>query len=794
MKLELLDSYPEEVKDYVKDYNKAVEAKDIMEVDLAINGLVSLVFSSDEQIRFYAIQVLSKIANLQYKFLKNAVRVLLHRYKGDDPVKSDIASMALGKIVVGTPASALITDKDLLDKIIGEERERISRSEADKKRKEEFLKKVQENQLNLSGLEGFSEIYQLGIYYNRCIIDEKKDEAFGALQQLTAKLFNWLEEGNLKDFGAGCLLLERIAESDKKHEFMKKYIDYLLGFINKGKANEKKAAQEILIHIFETIQDIVPEDLAGWLRAEKLKRKEQKEKELKEREAKQKFIQKVRVTPSLKWDTEIQKLAALYNDSIIVNNQKGLNQVKKSLEKFLGASEKLKWKSAAELLKLLLEKVPDFVKSIIHNLVTKYRDPKNAEILAMMIEDIEALKLIKPQIIEEIKELEKKRLEQEEALRKQKEEERKRIEKIIIKVNGDWDLKLIKFVEKLNQMLLKKNENAAQKMVNNELKVFLSAKEDEFRFQSQEILVGLAEKYPKFLEKIVKEFLELFNSDNPARFIAVEAFGKVYHAGFIKNILPEIDDELVKKIEQDYDDRRKELENLQMAEKIKHIKIDVQTIKIDDNWPKDIKKICRTYNDAILKQDMPVVVEQVKKIVDIFMNEKKEERLNSAIKVLGNIAKKNIELIAPTINILLEMVDSDVKETKYRAIKALGEVTYQRPGWAYMGIDKLMKTALNDKDDEARMKAMLELSKVGKKNATMLVEYVPDIIKALSEDKNKHVRRLAAWTLGAMAEVIPLEAKEAIPALTDALHDDYILVRKFADKALQLIRTAMRKA
>ncbi|MHA1869938.1 MAG: HEAT repeat domain-containing protein, partial [Promethearchaeota archaeon] len=415
-------------------------------------------------------------------------------------------------------------------------------------------------------------------------------------------------------------------------------------------------------------------------------------------------------------------------------------------------------------------------------------------ILAMMIEDIEALKLIKPQIIEEIKELEKKRLEQEEALRKQKEEERKRIEKIIIKVNGDWDLKLIKFVEKLNQMLLKKNENAAQKMVNNELKVFLSAKEDEFRFQSQEIMVGLAEKYPKFLEKIVKEFLELFNSDNPARFIAVEAFGKIYHAGFIKNILPEIDDELVKKIEQDYDDRRKELENLQMAEKIKHIKIDVQTIKIDDNWPKDIKKICRTYNDAILKQDMPVVVEQVKKIVDIFMNEKKEERLNSAIKVLGNIAKKNIELIAPTINILLEMVDSDVKETKYRAIKALGEVTYQRPGWAYMGIDKLMKTALNDKDDEARMKAMLELSKVGKKNATMLVEYVPDIIKALSEDKNKHVRRLAAWTLGAMAEVIPLEAKEAIPALTDALHDDYILVRKFADKALQLIRTAMRKA
>jgi len=88
---------------------------------------------------------------------------------------------------------------------------------------------------------------------------------------------------------------------------------------------------------------------------------------------------------------------------------------------------------------------------------------------------------------------------------------------------------------------------------------------------------------------------------------------------------------------------------------------------------------------------------------------------------------------------------------------------------------------------------MLELSRIGAKDPVMLVEYVPNIIEALASDPNKHVRRLAAFTLGAMAEAIPLEAKDAIPALTDALHDDYMLVRKFADKALTLIRAAMRK-
>jgi len=38
-----------------------------------------------------------------------------------------------------------------------------------------------------------------------------------------------------------------------------------------------------------------------------------------------------------------------------------------------------------------------------------------------------------------------------------------------------------------------------------------------------------------------------------------------------------------------------------------------------------------------------------------------------------------------------------------------------------------------------------------------------------------------------------LEAKEVIPALREALHDDCFLVRQFADKALKLIRAAMRK-
>ncbi|HMF31358.1 MAG TPA: HEAT repeat domain-containing protein, partial [Candidatus Lokiarchaeia archaeon] len=152
----------------------------------------------------------------------------------------------------------------------------------------------------------------------------------------------------------------------------------------------------------------------------------------------------------------------------------------------------------------------------------------------------------------------------------------------------------------------------------------------------------------------------------------------------------------------------------------------------------------------------------------------------------------NIELIAPTITLLLQWADEKDTNKKFRAIQGLGEVGVARPGWAYQAIEKLFKIVESDENAQGRYKAFTEISRIAKKEMSMVVEYVPSVITAL-KDSDKQIRRLAAWTLGQMAEVIPLEAKEAIPALTEALHDEYPLVRTFADKALNLIRKAMRE-
>ena len=111
---------------------------------------------------------------------------------------------------------------------------------------------------------------------------------------------------------------------------------------------------------------------------------------------------------------------------------------------------------------------------------------------------------------------------------------------------------------------------------------------------------------------------------------------------------------------------------------------------------------------------------------------------------------------------------------------------------AKISVYSLVNLITDDENEQARMKALLELSRVGKANPTMLIEHIDSVIAAI-KDTNKHVRRLAVWTINSMAEAIPLEAQEAIPALREALHDEYHLVRMFADKALNSIRSAMRK-
>lgn len=791
MALRILDVYPDEVKQYIKEYNKAVESRDIMEVDLALNGLVTLIFGNDENLREYAIIAIAKIGEIQFKFLKNVIRVLLHRYKGDDVEKSDIASRALGEIVVEKPAGKLIDDKDLLERISIEYKDRLNRSAAEEKEKKEFLDRAKRVQIDLAPVKIVNDVYNMGLYYNKSMLNDKPEEAAHVMRSLIGNLFKWREE-NPTNFSAGIMLFNLIADENKRPKFFPRVIEYILAFLKKGQEHEKKAAREVILHVYESVQDLLPEELVDWARNESAKRKEQREEEKQKQSERKKYLNAMLIKPDLKWAVDIQSLAKRYNKAVKRDDEKEFRKLVKKLGKAVGDSDELTWTSASKLTGEILKRKPELVQDIARDLLKKYRKPRESEQLYFMAEGLEKHEIAKPAIIERIKEDQEARDQEREKIRKQKEEEYKKRQEKTIQFEGDWEKKLIEFTEELNEYLLKEKMKNAQKLVDEELKPILQAKKMSIRSEAQEIFIRIAEKYPDLLSNIVNEYLELFKSDAEGRFIAVEALGKTYHAGYIENIIPSVTEGLKKHIEADYDERRKEIENQLMAEKISHIKIDVQTIPIKE-WPKDIQKICRKYNDAIMDQDTDKVVEQVQEIVDIFMNDRKDERMNAAIEIIGLISKKNIELIAPTINILLQMVDSEKEEQKFKAIKGLGEVCTQRPGWAYMGIQKLADVVIKDPNAKARQKAMLELSRIGKSNATMLIEYVPTIIKVLEDDENKHVRRLAAWTLGNMSEVIPLEAKDAIPALTDALHDEYILVRKFADKALQHIRAAMRK-
>jgi hypothetical protein len=178
-------------------------------------------------------------------------------------------------------------------------------------------------------------------------------------------------------------------------------------------------------------------------------------------------------------------------------------------------------------------------------------------------------------------------------------------------------------------------------------------------------------------------------------------------------------------------------------------------------------------------------------VVDWLLKEKDDEKFNELINMLGKIVRKKLEFIAPAIDIFLKMVDSKEKDTRFRGIKGLGEIAVQRPGWAYIGIKKLVELSREDDLNDARIMALMELSRIGQVNSTMLVEHVEPIIDSL-RDRDQNVRSWAAITIGLMAEAIPVEAKEAIPALREALHDESLLVQQYAYKALELIRATMK--
>jgi ribosomal protein S20 len=349
----------------------------------------------------------------------------------------------------------------------------------------------------------------------------------------------------------------------------------------------------------------------------------------------------------------------------------------------------------------------------------------------------------------------------------------------------------------LNQYILKNDEKNILKIINSDLKKFIYAKDNQIRHEGNVIFTRLIEKYPNMADGLIGDLKALYLSEVEQRTIALDLFGMIYDQGLSDSYLRVKIPEVLENLPVDWANRKQEMENSELQKKWDAIKQDVTQLRINESWKSGIQKIARDYNNAIKIKDMKSIMEAVRKVVDIFMRERNEELQDQANQVLGLIAKQNIELIQPTIDLFLQLLEGKDVDKKSRAIKGLGEVTRQRPGWSYFGIEKLIYLAEHDSEEDFRMKAMLEINRIAEKDPVMLIEYIPSITTCLVKDPNKHVRRLAALCLGNLAPAIATigsdEQQKVISALTDALHDEYMLVRKFADTSLTAIRGAMRK-
>lgn len=786
MKVEVKPEYRDELQILCGDYNAGVDARDITEVELAVNGMVTHLFSSDEDLRLQSQAILREIADLQPGFLKRSVPILLKRYKAADPARSEMAADALERIFLGTKGEDLITDATVKRQLLESAEQRKLREEQRVTKDKALLIKKEKVSVDLTALS--PRIFRIGDYYNKSLLGDDVASA----HETVKRLVNTIYAEYPTDFIPATTLLKRMADPRVRQSFFVEagFNPILEGYFSKDD-QQRGISLNILETILDSVEDLLDAEVVDTVRASAAQREEQRKREMQARAERRKMLEKITVEPSFKWEQAVREIATEYNEAVREDNAKGLKSVLSDLSKVFKSKDDKERLDGAKLLRQFLLKNTEFVRELVTELVADSSKPEISEVLGEMLEELKQLELVDQEVYARLFEEHMMREQEKEQLRLEQQKKFEEIERVSIKFSADWESKLVKMCEKFNQAQIEKKEKNVAKVIK-DLDKYMYAEDHDVRVQAATIWKRISDKYPELIPETIERLVELFDSEHEAREIASEALGIIIESKNRDKIFIDVSDEIQERILEEKAERKKAHEDQMLRDKWDAIKLDVTTIKINTDHKKSIQQTCRRYNEAIKEKDMDTVLEQVKEIVDIVLNEKKDEILNQGIEVLGKIALHNIELIAPTIDILLKWVDEEDKDKKSRAIKGLGEVSVARPGWSYMAIDKLVKVILNDADPAARMKAFLEISRVARKNATMLIEYGSAFIQCLKDD-NKQIRRLAAWTLGSMAEVIPNELKEAIPALSDALHDEYLLVRKFADKALSLIRKAMRQ-
>ncbi|MHA1150580.1 MAG: HEAT repeat domain-containing protein [Promethearchaeota archaeon] len=790
LKLDIKDIYPEEIKRYLLDYNNGIDLQDIMEVNLAIDGLLTLVFHTDPNIRQFSGIVLSKIADLQPGFLKKGVQVLLHRYKGGDTEKSEWASSVLG-LLTETKARQLIQPPDLLKTILEEHTERLSRIQFEDQQKQDFLEKVKQKEINFIGITG--EYLRTGQYYVKLIIDENVLEAKKVVEGIIANAVSLYGNEDAKDdYDQACLLFKIIAKAENREHLINEVTNQLLQSLVNAKKKQKEAYEEFLIEVIDSIKDILPPKVGQEYQSIANKRAMEKKKESLEKMKALQEAQRLAININVTWEKAVKEIAENYNNCMKTKDEKEIARCVEMIKSSLFSKDEYIVKSAIQLYKQLLEKNYTLVEEFTKKLVKDYKKSETAIILEDNLDLLDKKGLLEKGI--------KNFLEQDKAQREAKEREVKeklrkefeRREKLRVEFSAQWDKRLVDLIDAINEDLINEKVKSAEKAILSTVKNYIYAEDREISKQAIEFFNNVAIKYPDIVKKVMKEFLTLFNSEHEDRHLAVDLFGLLVNNPNKNIVFEGQDQEFFSKLKEEVEKREEEIKQSQLMDKWDAIKLDVATIVVDLDYDKKLQKVCRNYNDAVKGKDLKRAVENVQIIIDWFLNEKEETRLNNVLEVLGKISKQNIELIAPAIDIFLKMVDSKDEDTKFRALKGLGEVAFHRPGWAYLALEKLVDVSIKDENEKARMKALIELSRIGKQNPTMLIEHIEAIIQAM-QDPNQQVRRLAVFCINSMSEAIPLEAEQAIPALREALHDSYHLVRLFADKALKNIRAAMRK-
>lgn len=181
---------------------------------------------------------------------------------------------------------------------------------------------------------------------------------------------------------------------------------------------------------------------------------------------------------------------------------------------------------------------------------------------------------------------------------------------------------------------------------------------------------------------------------------------------------------------------------------------------------------------------MEKIRKQVEKLKKKLRSSKDANR-KEAVKLLGEIAKKNPDFIKEAIPSLITELEDLNSEVRSLAVVAIGNVGEYRPEYVKDAVPFLIN-CLNDNDSTVRRNALEAVGRIGK-NAPEEIKYaIPSIINNLRHEVWR-VRREATSALSKIGENSPKQVKKAIPYLIECLGDANKRVRIDAAKAIAKI-------